>query len=406
MNAPQEGADSRARRQGRLILLLLALFPLGVLVQQLSLAFQVLLGSPLNSDLPGFVAGARDMRFFYDSGLREPLQVFFIKLGLWLSDDVERVLRLLTVLQTLVAAVLVLVAGRRLLGLAVGLLALASFCVNPVVVFYGVSGMRAPLFTALLLGFVTVLFTVHTPRRPWVADGACGVLAALLVLTRVHAWIVVVGGLALLLLQRKVWLREFRWPTLRRAAWTLVLATVLYVPYPLLNDDRAFTHPVNFWRNIERYGEPRQFLDEPPLSTLSYVFENRTVVDVGRRVVENLWLYQTHYLPHYLRGVPGLAWLLLPGILVCILSRRLHVVGVLLLSLVQVVFILNLNPVAGHRGVEMRFVYQSFPVALLVLWHALAWPLGQGLLLLGQRRPALERWIAPVARVLLPPGGR
>jgi 4-amino-4-deoxy-L-arabinose transferase-like glycosyltransferase len=391
-----------SRRREFLLLSLVALTLLGELVRELGLAFQGSLGTPLNGDLPGFVQCARDMRWFYDSGLREPLPVLLIKLGLWLGDDVERGLRLRSVLETLLCGALLLWAGRRLLGTAVGVLALALFCVNPVVVFYGVSGLRDTLFGALLLAFAAALFTQRSAPRAWRADVGCGLLAAALVLTRVHGWIIVVGAVGLWLLRERAWRPERRRPTLQRALVTLLLGAALFAPYPLASGDRAFTHPANFWRNIERHGEPRDFLREAPISTLDYVFENRTLVDVVARTGRNLLLYQTLYLPHYLQALPWLAWLLPLGLAVSLLSRRWHVAALLPLSLAQVVFILDLSPVAGHRGVEMRFVLHAFPLALLVLAHGLAWPLGRALAAVQRRRPSLERWLAPIQRLLLP----
>ncbi len=403
MNADPGATASPRLDRGRVVRWGLVALALALLILRLSEAFDALFGSPLNGDLPGFFKCARDMHFFYDSSDREPVQVLSLKIALWWFGETERAARVLTVVQTLIAAGVVYLVGSWRFSRVVGLLALFGFALNPIVSFYGVSGLRAPLFTALTLGFGAALFHPWSARRQLAGALVTGLLAAVLVLTRTHAWIIVLGGLFSWALGVQIWRAQRRSAQLRFAGLVLGIATLLYAPYPLLNGNRATTVHANFWSNIERSGEPGQFKTAPPLSTLDYVFQDRNLWDIGLRVARNLLLYATHYLPHYLRSMAWLAWLLPLGLLLAFWYRRGHMVALLLLALAQVVFILNLNPVAGARGVEARFVYTVYPLALYLLGLAGVWLLVQGGDLVTRRWPAVHSKWRALRSSLLPP---
>jgi len=88
------------------------------------------------------------------------------------------------------------------------------------------------------------------------------------------------------------------------------------------------------------------------------------------------------------------------GIVAALFTRRGFLAGLLALSICHVVFILNLNQVRGVRGIENRFVYQAFPLALLLALYGLIY-LCQRLLTAGARgSPTVARLRARLAPLL------
>jgi hypothetical protein len=160
---------------------------------------------------------------------------------------------------------------------------------------------------------------------------------------------------------------------------------------------------VNLFRNIERTGEPGSWQIDPPIGHLQYLFGEHTPAHVLARVAGNYARYAYQYLPFYLRGYEWL-WIFLPvGIAAAFATRRLFVAGLLALSLCHVVFVLNLNQVPGVRGIENRFVYQAFPLALLLSLHGLLFLLGWLLAAASRKAPALSRLRSRLAPLLAAP---
>src|SRR5262249_20960487 len=159
----------------------LAGLALGVLLQRLGQALVLLMRSPLNEDVPGWLSDARGMRFFYDCPMREPFHVLWLKLGLLVSSDEELVARVVTMPQTVLVALGLYFFGKRYFGRMTAMPALWLFCLNPVVRYYGVSGLRDPLFAATVLWFALALFVSPAERGEARRGIVAGVLGALMV---------------------------------------------------------------------------------------------------------------------------------------------------------------------------------------------------------------------------------
>jgi 4-amino-4-deoxy-L-arabinose transferase-like glycosyltransferase len=295
------------------------------------------------------------------------------------------VARLTTVVQTLLVAILVYAFGRRFFGWLAGTAAVLLFAVNPVVRFYGISGLRDPLFGATMLLCFLLLFSPDPASRRPRQSALAGLAGALMTLTRVYGYALFAGALVLQAVHERAW-RQDRWRGfVRHALVSAAAAAVLLVPEVLLRPPSQLQHnTVNQFRNIELTGDAGSWQTDPPVSMRQYLFGDHTVVQVFTRVVANYVRYAYQYLPFYLRGYEWL-WVFLPvGILVAFFTRRGFVAGLLALSICHVVFVLNLNQIPGVRGIEMRFVYQAFPLALLLAMHGLLY-LSQRLLIVGAR---------------------
>ena len=378
---------------------------LAVLLRGLAQALLLFMRSPLNPDVAGFIEDARVMRAFYDCPAREPFHVLWLKAGLLFSSDAELVARLTTLVQTVLLGVLLYVFGARFFGRLTGLAALALFSINPVIRFYGVSGLRDPLFAAALLLFGILLFSPPAEKgrtRQALLAGAAG---ALLILTRVYAYAIVAGAFGVYLLHQRAWRPERRRPAARFLMWAALATAVLVVPDILFRPPSPIHgQTVNLFRNLELKGEAGSWQTDPPGSHLDYLFKDHTLPQVIARVTANYTRYAWQYLPFYLRGYE-ICWVLLPvGILAAFACRRGFVAGLLALALAPVVFVLNLNQAPGALGIESRFVLQAFPLALVLAVHGLLFSAERLLRLAASHLPAFNSLYARLGPVLLPLG--
>jgi hypothetical protein len=380
-----------------------------LLFSRCAAVFAVTLGRPLNPDTETILQGARSMRFFYDSGFREPLFAAVVKLMLVLngdSDGGERALRHATVLSTLLGAMGCWLLLRSMFGRSAGLLALLLFSINPTVAAYSVSGLRDPLQAALSALVVAAAAHVYLGRtdngdaterrRRFIGAFGVGVLGAGLALTRSFA--------AVLVLMIASWIavcaqRPTR-ASFASAAITLATTILLFLPDRLLRTHEVEGLYFRVFRNLERTG--REVGDGPPITFFQYLFDdgNRTVIDVIARLLVNTGRYFVDYATFYFRGYE-LLWVAIPlGAALSIATRRaLPLVG-LMGALAPVLFILNINQVPGARGVEMRLVLQAFPFALACAWAPASWLLKLALDRLTQLPPRaraeLRAWLLPI----------
>jgi len=364
--------------------------------------YQALLGSELNSDIPGYVDGARRMCCFYDSGYREPFAVVWYKLAFLFTDDSERAARTITVAQTFFTALGVYAFGAVFFGWLIGVLALALFASSMVVQFYAVSGLRDPLFTALLLLFALALFRPWPVRRWWIGALLVGVSGALLALTRIYAVAIVLCAIVLWLGRARVWQRDQRRPALLFAAVALGVATLLVTPDFVVRPRASVSDNVRFIDNLEHGRDPNTPWTGEPVGLVQYLVTDHSAPELVRRFTWNYVLYVRDYLPPYLRALRWLALFFPVGVVVALLRRRGFVVGLWLLALAPVVFILNLDQAPGQRGVELRLVYQAFPLTLVLALYGLGWTLAQALRLLARRLPKLQRASEVASALLLP----
>jgi len=372
-----------------------------VLSRRLASAFVLFMRSELNPDVNTFISDAQGARYFFDTAVCEPFHALWLKAGLMVSADTEMVARLTTVAQTMLLAAVVYAFGRRFFGWLAGTAALWLFAVNPVVRYYGVSGMRDPLFAVTMLFFFLLLFSpAPATRRPRESAWA-GLAGALMTLTRVYGYALFAGALVLQALHERAWRRD-RWRAFaRHALISAAAAATLLVPELLLRPPTQLKlNTVNNFRNIELKGDAGSWRTEPPVSHLQYMFGDHTVVQVFTRVVGNFARYAYQYLPFYLRGYEWF-WVFLPvGVLAALLTGRGFVAGLLALSICHVVFILNLNQVPGVRGIEMRYVYQAFPLALLLALYGALYLLQRLLIAGAQVSPTLARLRVRLAPLL------
>ncbi|MBL93039.1 MAG: hypothetical protein CMH56_14655 [Myxococcales bacterium] len=346
-----------------------------LLFQELGVAFEANFGTDFNQDIPEFVEGALGSTYFYDSGLREPFHVFCLKIGLGIVENQEQAVRLVTVAQSLFCAFGLWFFARVFFGSTVALLSLWLLAINPVLIFYGVSGMRAPIYTGLLLTFLGALGWEGSRQttKIWGAIGV-GVMGGLLVLTRRYALAIVVGTLILNGLGLYFWNKERLRAWTKKAAMMMGTALLLLLPDVVLHETPAFRDNINFFRNLEFHGHAGAFRESPPVSFFHYVFVDHSLSEVVTIVGTNIMNFPQDYLGYFFRGY-GFAWVLVwvATLLAAFHLRFFLATAVAWLSLAPIVFVLHLDQVPFGKGVENRLVLQTFalflPVVVATVFH-------------------------------------
>lgn len=374
---------------------------LGFLFSASADAFAALYGSTLNPDVHDFLQGARRMSWFYDTGRREPLLSFLQRLSLSLIEDQERALRMVSVVSTLAAALLLHVATRALLGRALALVALALFAINPVVHFYSVSGLREPLQAALSLAFVVSLPVANRASSPVRAGLLTGLLAALLTLTRVYAIGIVCAGLLGWVLWTRGYATERRRNTFVFLGTAGLVTLMLLLPRAFVEADGVVTRDLVYWWNVEQTGAPGDWRTAAPVSLFAFLFEARPFLDGLTLVPRNLWLYVWDYVPFWFRGYEALFVFVPIGALVGLRVGRGLVPLLLLAAVAPVALILHIDQVPGSGGIENRLVYPVFPFALLAMLLGVAQTAALLLRLAARRWPDLEDRLARLERLPL-----
>ncbi|MBI4669783.1 MAG: hypothetical protein HY747_11505, partial [Elusimicrobia bacterium] len=135
------------------------------------------------TDPAGYPVLARESRFFYDSGAREPLYIFLVKLVLGFFADDNIALRMLSLFWTF-AAFIILVAGARLyfgFWTAAGAALAAAF--NGIAGYYSCQGYNMTAYSCMIfLFFLLWIFPDDkwgglAKIRPWVLGLVAGAAA-------------------------------------------------------------------------------------------------------------------------------------------------------------------------------------------------------------------------------------
>ncbi|MEW5848670.1 MAG: hypothetical protein AB2A00_07635 [Myxococcota bacterium] len=401
---PQSVQSHVVTRATRAVLaeLVVAGLAMVLLVDGLSQAYQELLGTPFIYDVETYLRAARGMTIFFDTAEREPWHPFWLRLGLAWFGDVERAARLVTVAQTLLAGMALYGFCRAHLGVLTAVTTLWLFAGNHTVHYYGVSGLRDPVYAAQLLLFFWFMFLPVGVPRAARTDVWAAVWGAVLYLTRVYGLLQVACAAVWLLFQARAWRSPSRRDVLRRVG---VVLTALLVTVALDRILRGTNHVGNdviyWWAREKLNADPTP--DMPRMTMLQYIMDGRTVWDVVERVVRNHGLFLRAYLPSFGHGwTLASPTLLVVGAALAVWKRREFVPVAVVLALAPAVFVLNVNMVPTAFGVDKRLVLQAYLLALPLMPWSL-WTLCElALGVLSRRSPALApvhawlvRWQRP-----------
>lgn len=350
----------------------------------------------LHGDARSFYERALDSRPFFAAHLREPLWPFLIRP--LLSGDENRDTYRIRTFTGIINVFLVAAIGClawRLGGPLAGGFAAALFSGSSLTSYYGISGLREPLMSLLLV----TLTTLWTYRRNWLVTlGIIGV-TGMVPLLRLDGLLVV----TLVLPVCAIWVRD-------KSAASVAMTACLFawgVTAPYLTNLRrecgsAFAplhQHARYWRNHEFAGQPGHLTREEvlanayggaPVTSWQYVFGERTLAATAGRYLHGFWLALTDYVPRLL-DERWWIWFWPVGVVWALWHWRQAgiVVPVGLLAQLPFAFILPLNMVTSHglwRGVEARFAWPLSP--FVAVWAGL----GFAAILHPLLRSALQRW--------------
>ena len=320
------------------------------LLHNLSVSWRLYSRVPL-SDTGQYADAARESRRFYDSGFREPVPVFMVKVyqSAGLSD--ESSVRVSSVVMGLVALAFLLFLAASRFGTLAALVAGVLYAVNPFVGFYGVSGSNNIMSGVFLMA---LFFLITGERLPLGRAALAGFLGALAALTRLE-------GLAIvpLMLVAAVGL-HFSRERLKGSFLAGVVFVAFCAPY-LMHQYARYGHPFHshtvharFWRNTAQGRLADRYAETGP-DAVSPLSRGVGPVESLRRMSVGYRKAFSHYLPRLIHYRIGLIFFLL-GMVFLLLGKDYFTVLCLPIILLPVSFILPLDQAYPGSGVEMRFV--------------------------------------------------
>jgi len=335
----------------------------------------------LESDPKGFLAIARSMHWFYDSEMREPLFIFFAKMGLLLFGDDAIALRLVSFIFSVLLVPVVYFVGKQIQSPLVGLIAAAIIATSPNWVLRSGQGYRLELFTISLL---LLAGSILTSREPGLRRHAVtlGLLSATVCLVRsTSLWFCLVG--AAYGIFRRGWCTK---AFLITAAITII-PIIPYWSYSAVTFGDPF-YAVNihakWYRNQEFKDQPEMLTSEqlsqqpyggPDVTPLEYFFEMHSIAELARRTFKE---FCTIFVGNFQYEVVCaenrlLYWWALLSLVTIALTSRWFLLPWMIMIIGPVVWLFTAN-----SGPEWRiffhasaFVYLSMAISAEVLFRKL-----------------------------------
>ncbi len=313
-------------------------------------------------DPAGYSLLAKQSRWFYDSGTREPVPVFLTGLysGIGFNDDTSA--RVSGMAITAGMTLLLFFAGSSVFTPAAGAISALIYASNPYVGFYSVHGA-----SQIILGFfLAVLFFLlcRTPRSMKITLSA-GVTAGLACLTRLETLAVIP-----LILPADVFLKKGGL-TRRLKTNGLILAVCLIVtaPYPVYQYAKFghpfYTHTVHakFWDNTYE-GLPIERRYEGGTENIaSFLAKGGIAAGIKRFALGYIQAF-TKYYPKIIFYFP-LFILFLLGIAASLLRKKYFMPLYLAALIFPIAPILTMDQQYPGSGAEFRFLMHTFWLASL-----------------------------------------
>jgi hypothetical protein len=282
--------------------------------------------TPLSPDEAGFLMMALRGGPLYDTWqefapwVREPLFPWLLRLWLWVTPDSAASAHLLAMLLSVAAVAAVALVGARLFGGFVGIAAGLVLATSPEWAAEGTRVLRLNLSVLLLMGLVAVRREAGT--RPWWRSGLGGLLAGMLVLTRISSLAFVVPVLAW-----EAWRRKWQPAEMILAGCLVAVPLLPHLGFNYRHQDSgdyfySSTVHTRFYSNrdfagTEGFPSREEVAADPyagePMSAGTYFLRHHGLVATAVGHVKGYWrLFVWGTLRE--RLARGHEWLLLPGL--------------------------------------------------------------------------------------------
>lgn len=246
----------------------------------------------LDPDAEGYLALARQLSWLYDTGMREPLFIWLIKIFCSFTAWSNLNLRFLTVALSIGVIVVTYWAGARLFNRVVGILAAGFVIFALPFIRMSVRGLRFEIFTMLFMVFVTRALSKNNKEQWAIASVFDGLIAGLVCLVRLN----IIGIILLLWLYQGIRMKwNYKMPLIRIAVLLMLIAPHLYNNYKISQPpDPFFSVNIHtlYYCNQEFAGQPgfpsqeviakTAYVGEP-ISFFSYVFKLHSFGEVINR---------------------------------------------------------------------------------------------------------------------------
>jgi hypothetical protein len=369
----------------RLLRVMLRYSVLFIVVFALRLRWDALpdaMAKPLSPDAATYADLARQMRGVFDTGVREPLFIWSIKLFFWLFGDNNSNLQLMTLVFSLVTIVLTYLCAAGMFGSLVGLLGALFLASGRIYMYENLRGLRLELYTLIVLALLLLLSCgtkIKPFRRALMLGFVCGFafLNSLSSISYVVLLVIYFG-----LRQRSKW-----WHVVA----PLVIGLGMVSPHLLYNKreygDLFYSSNIHarFYRNMEFQDQPgfptskdveRDKYAGNRISTAGYIFGLHSIPDVIRR---SLVGFGRTYFGEYLRtpildNNLTLYFVYLLGLLMLVVRRQFDFLVVMFLLNVPSFFF------AGTKTVDFDFRLTMHDIGLIMMCMSLGLITGFGLL--------------------------
>lgn len=271
------------------IVLLMALLYIGVDLRlaELNLArFR-----PLDPDAESYQTIAASMRWFYDTGYREPLFILFQKISLSILGTTDYAVRMVSFTASVALIPLAALAGRRIHSMATGLIMAALIATSPEWASQAVRGLRLESFTIGLLALTTIVLAENVTSRKRHLAAMIAAASTICLIRITSLWF------CLLALAFGIYKRG--WST---KDFCLAVGILIGVQIPfLINCQLQFEDPlfacnqhIRFYRNQEFRDQPgfptSEELEQnsyagPPVTAAEYFFGMHSIWELAHRTL-------------------------------------------------------------------------------------------------------------------------
>jgi len=323
-------------------------------------------------DAHGYIELAQKMTNFYGASVREPLFVLWNKIWFGISKDNLYAVRIASVFAYSISAIFLFLILRRIFSENYALIGGIFYLYIPYSFVSHLRGLRLEFFLMLLL--LSVYLTFFFLEKKW-RSVLAGIVYGFLLLTRLESFIFIFFSIFYIFAFVKGDVKE----KLISIAVALGVAFVLSFPFyfSCFKEKGSFFYVLNyhskFWFSHEFAGTskgrpPEISLKNPynvDMNFFRYVFEERSFMDIPRKVVNGYVELFKNAIPHILR-VPVdfrfLRFFIWAGILFSLFFTPTRVIFFWgMVFVFPYSFILSLKLV-GYPSIDIRFAATSLPL--------------------------------------------
>lgn len=303
------------------------------------------------SDPAAYPKLANASKFFYDTGAREPVQVYIVKFFMLFGiGDIMSVRLATTAIAVLFLVFLYRLTFKRY-GFTAAVVAGFVFAANPYMGYYSLQGVNN-----LTSGFFLMFFLYFLTKKDYNRKNLIytSLFAALSMLTRLENTLIVI------LILSCFSLFEFSKIKLKFSLLALTFSFIVVLPYPLHQayKYKSLTHShdmaARFWANTEKEGSKSvNRYKDGPMSISDFLFRKGvldTPISLGKGYFKSFF----HYIPRMLYYKAAFL-LFIFGFITVLIKRKYFLAGLLPIIILPVAFISNIDQISKGSGIEIRF---------------------------------------------------